>query len=135
VSAKEKITTLLHTYESALNASSTSSITPLYTPSGVFMAQHFPTAIGHSDIQSAYDKTFEMTTLSVKFEILEIEVMSEEWAFARTASKGKVKVNGGEGELESEEGNQELFVLRKEDGVEGEWKIARYCFCSVMPPH
>jgi len=76
-----------------------------------------------------------MITLSVKFEILEIEVMSEEWAFARTASKGKVKVNGGEGELESEEGNQELFVLRKEDGVEGEWKIARYCFCSVMPPH
>jgi len=81
------------------------------------MAQHFPTAIGHFAIQSTYDKTFEMITLSVKFEILEIEVMSEEWAFARTASKGKVKVNGGEGELESEEGNQELFVLRKEDGV------------------
>ena len=99
------------------------------------MAQHFPTAIGHSAISAAYDKTFAMIALSVKFEILEIEVMSEEWAFARTASKGKVRVNGGEGELESEEGNQELFVLRKEDGGEGEWKIARYCFCSVMPPH
>jgi ketosteroid isomerase-like protein len=134
VSAKEKITTLLRTYETALNASSTSSITPLYTPSGIFMAQHFPTAIGHSAIQAAYDKTFEMITLSVKFEILEIEVMSEEWAFARTASRGIVKVNGGEGG-ESEEGNQELFVFRKEDGEEGEWKIARYCFCSVMPPH
>jgi ketosteroid isomerase-like protein len=132
VSAKEKITTLLRTYEKALNASSTPSITPLYTLSGVFMAQHFPTAIGHSAISAAYDKTFEMITLSVKFEILEIEVMSEEWAFARTASKGKVRVNGGEGELESEEGNQELFVLRNEGG---EWKIARYCFCSVMPPH
>jgi ketosteroid isomerase-like protein len=130
VSAKENINTLLHTYEKALNASSTSSITPLYTPSGVFMAQHFPTAIGHSAISAAYDKTFAMIALSVKFEILEIEVMSEEWAFARTASKG-------EGELETEEGNQELFVLRKEDGGEGEgeWKIARYCFCSVMPPH
>jgi ketosteroid isomerase-like protein len=130
VSAKEKITTLLHTYEKALNASSTPSILPLYAPSGIFMAQHFPTAIGHSAIQAAYDKTFAMITLSVKFEILEIEVMSEEWAFARTASKGKVRVNGGEGG--GEEGNQELFVFRNEGG---EWKIARYCFCSVMPPH
>ena len=51
--------------------------------------------------------------------------------FARTASKGVVKVNSREGG-ESEEGNQELFVLRNEVG---EWKIARYCFCTVMPPH
>jgi hypothetical protein len=56
------------------------------------MAQHFPTAIGPSAISAAYDKTFAMITLSVKFEILEIEVMSEEWAFARKASKGGVTV-------------------------------------------
>jgi ketosteroid isomerase-like protein len=131
VSAKEKITTLLHTYKTALNASSKPSILPLHTPSGVFMAQHFSAAIGHSVLQAPYDKAFAMITLSVKFEILEIEVLSEEWAFARTASKVKVRANDGEGELESEEGNQELFVFRKEGG---EWKIARYCFCSVMPP-
>jgi hypothetical protein len=76
VSAKEKITTLLHTYETALNASSKPSILPLHTPSGVFMAQHFPAAIGHSALQAPYDKTFAMITLSVKFEILEIEVKS-----------------------------------------------------------
>ena len=37
-----------------------------------------------------------------------------------------VKSNGAE----EKEMNQELFVLRRE---EGEWKIARYCFASMNP--
>jgi hypothetical protein len=37
-------------------------------------------------------------------------------------------VEGGE----AAEANQELFVLKKE---EGEWKIARYCFSSTLGPH
>ena len=94
------------------------------------MAQHFPTAIGATAIAAAYDKTFSMITLSVSFEIIEIVETGEGWAFARTASKGKVLVK--EVGKESEEKNQELFVLRKE---EGKWGIERYCFCSVLPPH
>jgi len=93
------------------------------------MAQHFPTAIGPSSIATAYDQTFAAITLSVTFDILEIVEMSEEYAFARTASKGKVLIKRGG---ESEEKNQELFVLRREEGV---WKIERYCFCSTLPPH
>jgi len=96
------------------------------------MAQHFPTAVGATAIAAAYDKTFEMITLAVSFEIIEVVETGEGWAFARTASKGTVKFHGqGEGK-ESEERNQELFVLRKE---EGKWGIERYCFCSTLPSH
>ena len=126
---KTEITALLHAYETALNASSTTSVLPLYTQTGIFMAQHFPTAIGPSSIATAYDQTFAAITLSVTFDILEIVEMSEEYAFARTASKGKVLIKRGG---ESEEKNQELFVLRREEGV---WRIERYCFCSTLPPH
>jgi ketosteroid isomerase-like protein len=94
------------------------------------MAQHFPTASGSTQIREAYDKTFSLITLSVTFMIHEIIVISDTYAIARTSSNGTVmvKANG----TKSNEGNQELFVLQKEDG---EWKIARYCFCSVLPPH
>ncbi|KAE9381980.1 hypothetical protein N431DRAFT_360521 [Stipitochalara longipes BDJ] len=126
---KTAITNLLRAYQTALNASSTSSVLPLYTSSGVFMAQHFSTAVGTEAIAAAYDKTFDMITLAVDFDIIEIVEMSEEYAFARTASKGKVQIKGGG---ESDEANQELFVLKKEGG---EWKIERYCFCSTLPPH
>ena len=94
------------------------------------MAQHFPTAVGHAEITAAYDKTFSMITLSVSFDIIEIVETGEEWAFARTASQGKVLIKGNG--KESEEKNQELFVLRKEDR---KWGIERYCFCSMLPPH
>lgn len=155
---KAEITTLLQTYAKHLNASDTSSIIPLYTKDGVLyvlhtpplrshhistahnastkltspssMAQNFPTASGHPSIRSAYEKTFSLITLSVTFNIHEIVPINDEYAFARTSSEGTVTVqaNGGK----SNEGNQELFMLKKEDG---EWKIDRYCFCSVLPPH
>ncbi|CZR53391.1 uncharacterized protein PAC_03269 [Phialocephala subalpina] len=85
------------------------SIVPLYTKDGVFMAQGFPTAPGTNDVQSAYEKTFSLITLSVTFAIHEIVLMSDEYAFARTSSEGNVRVKGSGGK--SNEGNQELFVL------------------------
>ena len=93
------------------------------------MAQHFPTAIGTDDVRRAYDKTFDMITLSVDFNIIEVVPITHEWAFARTASAGTTKVKAGGG---GPEANQELFVLQKVDGV---WKIARYCFSTTNPPH
>jgi uncharacterized protein (TIGR02246 family) len=126
---KTAITGLLRSYQTALNASSTSSVLELYTSDGVFMAQNFSTAVGTEAIAAAYDKTFAMITLSVDFDIIEIAPMNGEYAFARTASAGKVQFKSGG---ESAEANQELFVLRKENG---DWKIARYCFSSTLPPH
>jgi hypothetical protein len=64
----------------------------------------------------------------VNFDIKDIVVTSNEYAFARTSSAGTQKVvQIGE---TSQEANQELFVLQK---VGGEWKIARCCFNSMNP--
>ncbi|KAG0652983.1 hypothetical protein D0Z07_0118 [Hyphodiscus hymeniophilus] len=126
---KAAITAVLKKYQDALNESSTSSVLELYTADGVFMAQHFQTAVGTEQVREAYDKTFNLITLSVEFNIIEVVPVSDEWAFARTASAGTTKVKAGGGGAEA---NQELFVLQKIDGY---WKIARYCFSTTNPPH
>jgi ketosteroid isomerase-like protein len=66
----------------------------------------------------------------VKFTIEEIVQMSPNWAFVRTNSAGTNKINAT-GAV-SAEGNQELFVFKKDD--EGVWKIARYSFSPTSPP-
>jgi ketosteroid isomerase-like protein len=58
-------------------------------------------------------------------------LMSPTWAFVRTNSAGTNTVNAT-GKV-SAEGNQELFVFRK-DG-DGRWRIARYSFSPTSPPH
>jgi ketosteroid isomerase-like protein len=120
---------LFKSYESALHNSSTTEVLPLYAPRGIFMAQHFPTAAGTSAIKAAYNKVFEMVVLAPSFPVHEIEIFNEEWAFVRTSSAGSTEVKAT-GKM-VKEANQELFVLQK---IDGEWKIARYCFCTVLPP-
>jgi ketosteroid isomerase-like protein len=100
----------------------------LYTADAVFMAQHFPTAVGTQAVQNAYDTVFSMITLSVEFDIIEVVPVTDTWAFARTASAGTTIVKNGGG---GPEDNQEFFVFKK---VEGIWKIARYCFSTTNPP-
>lgn len=92
------------------------------------MAQGFPTQVGHDDIREWYTKCFEAIALDVKLEIKEVVVISNEYAFARTSSAGAQKVN--QTGQTSKEANQELFVMQK---VDGEWKIARYCFSTMNP--
>jgi ketosteroid isomerase-like protein len=66
----------------------------------------------------------------VKFNLAELVVLSPEWAFGRTNSAGHT-TNPKTG-AHSYEGNQELFVFRR-DG-DGAWKIARYSFSPRSPP-
>jgi uncharacterized protein (TIGR02246 family) len=128
-SNNEAIKSLFKSYESALRNSSTTQVLPLYAPDGIFMAQHFPAAAGTSAIKAAYDKVFDTIVLALSFSVHEIEVFNDEWAFARTSSAGSTKIRAT-GKM-VKEANQELFVLQK---IEGEWRIARYCFCTVLPP-
>ncbi len=129
--ADEKaIRAVLARYEQALNASDTDAVMTLYAEDGVFMPQHFPSAVGSSSVRKAYDGVFKAIKLNVTFDIVEVRRLSPKWGFARTNSLGTVKVlaDGSGGP----EANQELFVLGKPDG--GDWKIARYCFSSTQPP-
>lgn len=125
---QEAIKATLLAYGKALVAADVSSIVKLYAEDGVTMAQNFPTQVGHDAIHEWYTKCFQMIALDVEFDIKEVVVVSNEYAFARTSSAGTQKVNAT-GQT-SKESNQELFVMQK---VGGEWKIARYCFCTQNP--
>lgn len=126
---EQAIAALLAAYEAALNASSTERSVALYAPDGIFMPQGSPSSTGTEALTRAYDAVFGAITLAVKFDIQEIQVLTAEWAFARTNSAGTTTIHatGATGP----EANQELFVFRKLDGG---WRIARYCFCTTNPP-
>jgi uncharacterized protein (TIGR02246 family) len=128
-SDNEKIHAVLKNYEHALNASDVGGILKLYTEDGVFMAQHNPSAVGIEQVEAAYTATLQAIDLDVEFDIVEIEVIADDWAFARTNSSGTTTINATGDRVN--EGNQELFVLQK---IDDNWKIARYSFSSNAPP-
>lgn len=101
----------------------------LYASDGVFMPQHSPSSVGAEAVRKAYEAVFKAITLAVKFNVAEIRQMAPDWVLVRTNSAGKVKIHatGGGGP----EANQELFVFQK---INGDWKIARYCFSTTNPP-
>jgi len=123
------IRNVMSSYETALNASNTAAVLPLYAEDGVFMAPNFQSAIGKAAVQQAYDAVFKAITLKVKFTIVELVVMSQQWAFVRTNSAGTQKINATG--AASAEANQELFIFRK--GDDGMWRIARYSFSTTDP--
>ena len=71
--ADEKaIRALLGRYEQALNDGDTDTVMTLYTDDGVFMPQHFPSAVGSSSVRNAYDGVFKAIKLNVRFDIVEV---------------------------------------------------------------
>ena len=127
-SANAEIEALLRDYERVLNASDVDGVLKLFTEDGVFMAQHNPSAVGIKQVRAAYTAAFQAIDLNVKFDIVEIEVIADDWAFARTNSGGTTTINATGDKVA--EGNQELFVLQK---IDDNWKIARYCFSTTNP--
>ena len=124
------IQNVLSVYETALNAQDTDAIVGLYADNGVFMPQHSLPQVGVDNIRAAYDNVFTAITLDVEFTIDEIELLSDDWAFARTRSEGTVRINatGDSGP----EGDQELFLFQRTDRKT--WQIARYIFSTTNPP-
>jgi uncharacterized protein (TIGR02246 family) len=126
---RAQIEQLLNKYEQALNASDVNAAVQLYTDDGVFMAPENPTAVGTKVLQEAYAGVFQAIALKLKFQIAETQLLSPEWASLRTTSTGVIKILANGAEVPSS--NQELFLLRK---TNGQWKIARYAFSSVLRP-
>jgi len=120
---------VLSVYNQALNSFDTNAVMPLYAEDSVFMPPYSPSAVGLTAIRSAYDAVFQAIRLTVKFNITEIVEMSPDWVFARTNSAGTT-LNHVTGAT-SKEGNQELFIFRKEK--DGKFKIARYSFSTTAP--
>ena len=97
-------------------------------PTEYLCPQNSPSSIGAEEVRRAYNAVFKTIKLTVKFNVAEVVEMAPNWVFARTNSAGTVKVLAtGVG---GPEANQELFLFQK---VDGEWKIARYCFSTTNP--
>ena len=124
-----KVRKLVRNYERVLNASDVNGVLELYDKDGVFMPQHSPSQVGTDAIRAHYEHVFEAIDLDVTFDIIEVELLSDRWAFARTTSSGTTTINANGAKVS--EGNQELFLLEKQP--RGEWKIARYIFSTTNP--
>ena len=124
---RAQIEQLLNKYEQALNSSDVNAAVQLYTDDGVLMAPENPAAVGTKVLREAYAGIFEAIALKLKFQIAETQLLSPEWALLRTTSTGVVKILANGAEVPGS--NQELFLLRK---TNGQWKIARYSFSSVL---
>ena len=123
------ITQQLQSYQQALNNSDVEAVMKLYTDDSVLLPQETPTVGGSKAVKQFYVGTFKAIKIDLKFQIAEVQVVSNEWAFLRTTSSGTMKILATGNEVPAR--TQELFVLRQEDG---QWKLARYSFSSTLPP-
>ncbi len=83
-SDKEAVTEVLMKYEAGLNESSTEKVMELYTPDGVFMPQHNPSAVGAANVRAAYDGVFKALTLAVKFKVRRAPLARAGYPYRRT---------------------------------------------------
>ncbi|MDF3887058.1 YybH family protein [Cupriavidus basilensis] len=118
-------------YEQALNSADIDRIMSLYARDPVFMPQNGSPAVGREAVRRAYGHVFDSIKLNVRFEVDEIRLLSDEWAYARTRSRGTV-TRLGNAVPPGPEANQELFLLRRE--ADGQWRFARYIFSTTNPP-
>lgn len=121
------IETAIKAYEAALNGNDIDAILDLYGSNPVFMPQHAPALIGRDAVREGYRQVFAAIKLDIRFTIHEIEI-AEDWAWVRTSSSGTTHVLAAD--VTIEEGNNELFVFRTE---QGDWKIHRYLFSTNRP--
>lgn len=124
---RAEIEEVLGSYERSLNASDIAGVVQLYTDDAVLLAPEASPAVGVNAVRAAYLGIFQAIGINLTFEIAEVRLMSPEWAFLRSNSKGFVKILANGAEVPGS--NQELFVLQKS---QGRWKIARYSFSSVL---
>ncbi len=124
---KMEISDVIHHYEKSLNASDTETILNLYGKDPIFMLQHAPAQVGRDQVRAAYEHAFDTIKLNIKFTVYEIEEFGD-LAYVRTSSAGKTTIRANNAIVN--EGNNELFVFRKEDG---DWKIHRYIYSTSNP--
>lgn len=125
----DHIESVIRSYETALNASDANAVMDLWATDGVLMAPNVPALVGTDAVRAGYGQFFEALAFALDFEIDEVVVASDEWAFARSRSTGSATLNATGDVLP--QGNQELFVFHR--GDDGVWRIARYAFNTTLP--
>ena len=118
----EEIQNLIQTYQRSLNEADVNLVRTVYADEAIFIGQPFPTANGIEEIVALYADFFSKLDFDVQFDVQEIE-LSSDLGFVRTRSHGTIVPKGQN--PEGTEGNREIFVVKKIDGV---WKFYRYIF-------
>src|SRR5207244_4472291 len=121
--SRAAIKAVLKSYEQALNASDVEGVVKLYTDDAVLLPPNAPTAVGIDAVRATYTGIFQAIDIDLTFEIAEVKVVSPDWAFLRSTSKGSITILAKGAKIPSS--NHELFVLHK---THGRWKLARYSF-------
>ena len=124
----QDIVNVIRAYEKALNASNTEAALALYGEDPIFMPQYSGALSGRDAVKAGYDHVFNTLKLNVTFTVHEVVEMGD-LAYVRTTSAGKTEILAKKTTVN--EGNNELFIFRKEHG---NWKIHRYLFASTNPP-
>jgi uncharacterized protein (TIGR02246 family) len=124
----QDIVKVIKAYEESLNASDTQATLSLYGEDPIFMPQYSAALSGWDAVKAGYEKVFSTLKLNVAFTIHEVVEMGD-LAYVRTTSAGKTEILAKKTTVK--EGNNELFIFRKE---KGNWKIHRYLFASTNPP-
>lgn len=122
----EAIASLLALYEKALNTSDLPLTMSIWTQDGVFIQPGYPSHIGTAAIKKAYTGLYALVEHNVHISVEEVQIMSADWAFARTRVSGNV-VFAEDGRVENDTVQQLLVLKREGDG----WKIARYSFSPM----
>ena len=124
----QDIVNVIKAYENALNASDAEAALALYAEDPIFMPQYSAALSGRDAVKAGYDHVFNTLKLNVTFTVHEVVEMGD-LAYVRTTSAGKTEILAKKTTVK--EGNNELFIFRKEHG---NWKIHRYLFASTNPP-
>jgi len=120
---EKNVKAVIQLYEKALNNSDVRSVVALYAKNGVFMPSKKPTAVGLSEIETAYEHVFKALDLNIEFTYENIEEDGE-LAYVQTTSLGDLRIIEKDLTLKNAT-HRELFVLVKESGT---WKISQYMF-------
>ncbi|MBN3263703.1 YybH family protein [Pectobacterium brasiliense] len=122
-----KIEAVAVAYLTAFNRADIPAVIETYTNDGVLMGPGKPASIGKDELELAYNSVFETIGFSMKYEIKEVEQISPDWAFVRSATEGTEtdKATG----IVTPAAYQELFLLHKH--AAGSWQIARYCTTKI----
>jgi uncharacterized protein (TIGR02246 family) len=124
----QDIVNVIKAYEKSLNASDAEAALALYGDDPIFMPQYSAALSGRDAVKAGYEKVFSPLKLNVNFTIHEVVEMGD-LAYVRTTSAGKTEILAKKTTVK--EGNNELFIFRKEHG---KWKIHRYLFASTNTP-
>jgi len=124
----QDIVNVIKAYEKSLNASDAEAALALHGDDPIFMPQYSAALSGRDAVKAGYEKVFSTLKLNVNFTIHEVVEMGD-LAYVRTTSAGKTEILAKKTTVK--EGNNELFIFRKEHG---KWKIHRYLFASTNTP-